>query len=69
MRELAKTMCAMANADLEITYGPLPVDDPKRRQPDISRAKAKLGWEPKVSIQEGMKETFDYYRALTAEKS
>jgi dTDP-glucose 4,6-dehydratase len=69
MRELAKTMCAMANADLEITYGPLPVDDPKRRQPDISRAKAELGWEPKVSIQEGMKETFDYYRALTAEKS
>ncbi len=69
MRELAKTMCAMANADLEITYGPLPIDDPKSRQPDISRAKAKLGWEPKVSIQEGMKETFEYYRALTAEKS
>ncbi len=69
MRELAETMCSMADVELEITYAPLPVDDPKRRQPDISRAKEKLGWEPKTSIQQGMKKTFEYYRALTGRTS
>jgi dTDP-D-glucose 4,6-dehydratase len=40
---------------------PLPVDDPRRRKPDISRAKAILGWEPKVSLQEGLEATAEWF--------
>jgi dTDP-glucose 4,6-dehydratase len=43
----------------EIVFEPLPVDDPKTRQPDITRAKDLLGWEPQVSLQEGLKRTID----------
>jgi len=44
---------------------PLPSDDPKQRQPDIALAKAKLGWEPKVNLEDGLKETISYFaRAL-----
>jgi dTDP-glucose 4,6-dehydratase len=46
----------------EIVYRPLPVDDPKVRQPDISRAKRELGWEPKVSFDQGISETITYFR-------
>ncbi|MBJ7327248.1 MAG: SDR family oxidoreductase [Chthoniobacterales bacterium] len=46
----------------EIVYRPLPVDDPKVRQPDISRAKRELGWEPKVSFDQGIPETITYFR-------
>ncbi|PYL52099.1 MAG: NAD-dependent dehydratase, partial [Verrucomicrobia bacterium] len=45
-----------------IDYKPLPVDDPKVRQPDISRAKKILGWEPKVQFEEGIKKTIEYFR-------
>jgi len=46
----------------EIVYRPLPVDDPKVRQPDISRAKRELGWEPKISFDQGISETITYFR-------
>ncbi len=46
----------------EIVYKPLPVDDPKVRQPDISRARRELGWEPKVSFDEGITKTIEYFR-------
>jgi len=46
----------------EIVYRPLPVDDPKVRQPDISRAKRELGWEPKVLFDQGISETITYFR-------
>jgi UDP-glucuronate decarboxylase len=45
---------------------PLPSDDPKQRQPDITIAKAKLGWEPKVGLEDGLKETIAYFKALLA---
>jgi dTDP-glucose 4,6-dehydratase len=45
-----------------IEYKPLPVDDPKVRQPDISRAKKVLGWEPRVNFEEGIKKTIEYFR-------
>jgi dTDP-glucose 4,6-dehydratase len=47
----------------EIEFRPLPEDDPKRRQPDITRARTILGWEPKVSLMEGLKATIEYFRA------
>jgi dTDP-glucose 4,6-dehydratase len=47
---------------------PLPQDDPKQRQPDISRAKDILGWEPKVSRAEGLRKTYDYFRSLPPEE-
>ena len=43
---------------------PLPKDDPKRRKPDIALAKALLGWEPKVPLQDGLAKTIDYFRKL-----
>jgi len=49
----------------EIIFKPLPVDDPKVRRPDITRAKELLGWEPKVSLEEGLKETLNYFKTCT----
>jgi len=44
----------------------LPTDDPKQRQPDISLARSKMGWEPKVSLEDGLKETIAYFKKLFA---
>jgi dTDP-glucose 4,6-dehydratase len=57
--QLAETVIEVAGSRSEIVFEPLPVDDPKIRQPDISRAKDLLGWEPQVSLQEGLKRTID----------
>jgi dTDP-glucose 4,6-dehydratase len=50
-----------------IEYRPLPEDDPKTRRPDISKARARLGWEPRVPLDEGLARTIDYFRSLTAD--
>ena len=47
-------------------FKPLPVDDPKVRQPDITKAKAKLGWEPRVRLEDGLAKTIEYFRGLAA---
>lgn len=60
--ELAQKIQEMVNPDAEIKYEPLPQDDPKQRQPDITRAKKYLGWEPTVSLQEGLKLTIEDFR-------
>jgi dTDP-glucose 4,6-dehydratase len=64
--EFAKTIRALTGATSEIVFKPLPVDDPKVRQPDISKAREKLGWQPKVKLEEGLKRTIGYFRELTA---
>jgi dTDP-glucose 4,6-dehydratase len=46
----------------------LPVDDPKQRQPDITKAKNILGWQPKISRQEGLKKTYEYFKSLASEE-
>ena len=51
-------------APIKIVYKPLPVDDPKQRQPDITKAKEILGWEPKVSRAEGLKITYEYFKSF-----
>ena len=45
-------------------FKPLPADDPRQRQPDISLARDKLGWQPKVALEDGLKETIGYFRQL-----
>jgi dTDP-glucose 4,6-dehydratase len=62
--DFAKTIRRLTGTKSEIVFKPLPVDDPKVRQ-DITRARAKLGWEPKVPLEEGLKRTIEYFRSLT----
>ncbi len=60
--ELAKQILSLSGSRSEIVFGPLPVDDPKVRQPDISRARRLLGWEPKVDVEDGLRRTIEWYR-------
>ncbi len=62
IEEIAKTIVAMTGSRSRIVYKPLPVDDPKVRQPDIARAKALLGWTPKVPLAEGLASTIAYFK-------
>ncbi len=63
MLELATRVLAMTGSSSEIEFLPLPEDDPNRRRPDISLAKAVLGWEPQVSLDQGLEKTIAYYRS------
>ena len=60
--ELAKRIILLAGSRSEIVFHPLPEDDPKVRQPDIGRARALLGWEPRVDVDEGLRLTLDWFR-------
>jgi dTDP-glucose 4,6-dehydratase len=62
IEDIARTIIRMTRSKSQIVYRPLPEDDPKVRQPDISRARAILGWEPKVGLEEGLTKTLEYFR-------
>lgn len=62
IRELAEKTIALTGASSALTRMPLPADDPKQRQPDISKAKALLGWEPTIALDEGLTRTIAYFR-------
>ena len=64
IREFAEEILKLTGANQKIIFQPLPQDDPKQRQPDISKAKEILGWEPKVSRAEGLKITYEYFKSL-----
>ena len=64
MKELAAKVKELTNSDSEIIYKELPKDDPARRKPDILLAKEKLGWEPKINLDHGLKETIKYFRGI-----
>jgi len=66
VRELAALVLKLTGSRSEIVERPLPVDDPRVRQPDIGRVRETLGWEPKVGLEEGLRRTIDYLRRLTA---
>src|SRR5690606_37672316 len=68
IKEFAEEIIKLTNTKQKIVYEPLPADDPMQRQPDISRARNILGWEPKVSREEGMKITYEYFKGLTEEE-
>lgn len=61
--ECAREVLAVTGSRSEITFKPLPVDDPMRRRPDITRAKTLLGWEPKVFLQEGLQRSLEYFQS------
>ena len=68
IEEIARTIIRLTGSSSQLVYRPLPEDDPKVRQPDITRARTLLGWEPKVPLEEGLTKTLDYFRKKIAEK-
>ncbi|HEY8689690.1 MAG TPA: UDP-glucuronic acid decarboxylase family protein [Chitinophagaceae bacterium] len=68
LKDFAEEIIKLTGTKQKIVYKPLPQDDPKQRQPDISKAKKILGWEPKISRQEGLKITYEYFRSLPKEE-
>jgi dTDP-glucose 4,6-dehydratase len=64
VRQLAETVVDITGSSSKVAYGPLPVDDPTHRQPDISLARRELGWEPRVTLREGLERTADWFRRI-----
>ena len=70
MLELAEKVIQLTGSKSKLVFMPLPTDDPKQRQPDITLAKENLGWQPKVNLEDGLKETIAYFRkALNIKQS
>jgi UDP-glucuronate decarboxylase len=67
IKELAEKIIEMTNSTSKLTLNPLPQDDPKQRQPDITLAKKELNWEPKIKLEEGLKTTINYFDNLIKE--
>lgn len=66
--QFAEEIIKLTGTKQKVVYKDLPVDDPKQRQPDITRARSILGWEPKVSRAEGLKITYEYFKSLTPDR-
>jgi len=68
LKDFAEEIIGLTGTSCKIVFKALPEDDPKQRQPDISRAKAILGWEPRVSRKEGLKITYEFFKSLPKEE-
>jgi dTDP-glucose 4,6-dehydratase len=68
LRQFAEEVIQLTGTKQSIVFKPLPVDDPKQRRPDITRAKEILGWEPRVERREGLKRTYEYFKSLPPEE-
>jgi dTDP-glucose 4,6-dehydratase len=68
LKDFAEEIIQLSGTDKQIVYKPLPTDDPKQRQPDISKAKEVLGWQPTIDRKEGLKITYDYFKSLPKEE-
>lgn len=64
LKDFAEEVLKLTESNVQIVYRPLPTDDPKQRKPDISKAKKILSWEPKIERAEGLKKTYEYFKAL-----
>ena len=68
LKDFADEILALTGNKVKLIYQPLPVDDPKQRQPDITKATEILGWSPKVNRKEGLKITYEYFKSLSADE-
>ena len=68
LKEFAEEILALTGSKVSITYKPLPADDPKQRQPDITKAKQLLSWKPTIDRKEGLKRTYEYFKNLPREE-
>ena len=68
LKEFAEEILQLTGSNVKISYQPLPVDDPKQRKPDITKAKKVLNWEPQVNRKEGLKRTYEYFKNLPQEE-
>lgn len=68
IRELAEKVIALTGSSSKLVFRPLPQDDPRQRRPDITLAKEKLGWEPTIQLEQGLKNTINYFDALLSGK-
>jgi dTDP-glucose 4,6-dehydratase len=68
LKQFAEEVLELTGNKVKVIYKPLPVDDPKQRKPDITKAKNILGWEPKVDRKEGLTHTYNYFRTLPPEE-
>ena len=66
MLELSQQILKLTGSKSEIRFLPLPADDPRQRQPDITLAKQELEWEPKIALEAGLRKTIDYFERLLA---
>jgi UDP-glucuronate decarboxylase len=66
IRQLAEKVIALTGSRSKLSFEPLPSDDPRQRRPDIALAKSALGWEPNVSLDQGLPKTVDYFRSQLA---
>jgi nucleoside-diphosphate-sugar epimerase len=64
MRQLASLVVELTGTKSQIVTRPLPADDPKQRQPDITKARAQLGWEPTIPLRQGLERTIEYFKPL-----
>lgn len=64
VKKMAQEIISLTNSSSSIIFKDLPVDDPRVRQPDITRAKTLLNWQPSISLQDGLKRTYDYFRLV-----
>jgi nucleoside-diphosphate-sugar epimerase len=68
VKEMAERVIELTGSASEVSYRPLPKDDPKVRRPDITLARRELGWEPVVSLEQGLEQTIPYFRTLVEER-
>jgi dTDP-glucose 4,6-dehydratase len=68
LKDFAEEVLKLTGSTVKIIYKELPVDDPKQRQPDITKARELLGWEPKIERAEGLKRTYEYFKSLPQEE-
>jgi dTDP-glucose 4,6-dehydratase len=68
IKDFADEIIKLTGTEQKVVYHPLPINDPLQRQPDTTKAKQILGWEAKVTREEGMKLTYDYFKSLSTEE-
>jgi UDP-glucuronate decarboxylase len=66
MLQLAETVLRMVGSKSKLVFLPLPADDPRQRQPDITKARELLGWQPTIALEAGLERTIDYFRRKIA---